>query len=37
MEEAKMGTPEGDELEILTLLINQYETETFSTGSWVLT
>jgi HTH-type transcriptional regulator/antitoxin HigA len=27
--EAKMGTPEGDELEILTLLIDQYETETF--------
>ena len=30
--DAKMGTPEGDELEVLGILINQYENENFPIG-----
>ena len=30
--DAKMGTPEGDELEVLGILIDQYENENFPVG-----
>ena len=30
--DSKKGTPEGDELEILTILIDRYENETFPIG-----